>query len=127
MAQSDIVLGQSPGQGRGVFAARRFSKGELIELCPVIVLSESDAEKLNDTHLYNYYFGWGDQGKAAAIAGGFGCFYNHSNTPNAFCQKILADDAIRFVAAVSIEPGEEIRFEYSFGYAAGGKPWFEVL
>ena len=67
-----ITIGSSAGRGRGVFAARRFEPGETIEVCPVIALSEADARTLDGTGLYDYYFGWGEDGKAAAITLGYG-------------------------------------------------------
>jgi len=78
---ADITIGSSEGRGRSVFAARRFECGETIEVCPVIALSEADARKLDGTDFYDYYFGWGKDGKAATIVLGFGSLYNHSSSP----------------------------------------------
>jgi len=124
---ADITIGHSEGRGRGVFAARRFEPGETIEICPVITLSESDARTLDNTVLYDYYFGWGRDGKAAAIAFGYGSLYNHSPAANAMHRKHQADGLISITAVKSIEPGEEIFIRYDTG--TGGdiqQMWFEV-
>jgi uncharacterized protein len=124
---TDITIGSSEGRGRGVFAARRFEPGETIEVCPVIALSEADARALDNTGLYDYYFGWGEDGKAAAIAFGYGSLYNHSPTANAVHRKHQADGFISIAAVKRIERGEEIFIRYDSG--SGGdqhKMWFEV-
>lgn len=78
----DVTVGSSERRGRGVFAARRSEPGVTIEVCPVITLSETDARTLDGTGLHDYYFGWGKDGKAAAIVLGYGSLYNHSLSPN---------------------------------------------
>jgi SET domain-containing protein len=121
---ADVIIGSSEGRGRGVFASRHFAPGETIEVCPVIALSETDARALDSTGLYDYYFGWGKDGKAAAIGLGFGSLYNHSSTPNAEHRKNAADATITIVAIKSIAPGEEIFIRYDTG---NQQPvWFEV-
>src|SRR6516162_6914291 len=124
---ADITIGNSEGRGRGVFAARRFEAGETIEVCPVIALSETDARTLDGTGLYAYYFGWGKEGKAAAIALGYGSLYNHSPSPNALHQKHVSEGTMSVVAVRRIDRGEEIFIRYDTG--AGGdmqQMWFEI-
>jgi SET domain-containing protein len=124
---ADVTIGSSEGRGRGVFAARRFEPGETIEVCPVIALSEADARALDATGLYDYYFGWGKDGKAAAIAFGYGSLYNHSPSPNAMHRKHEAGGFISITAVTRIEPGEEIFIRYDTGSGDGAQQmWFEV-
>ena len=124
---AEVIIGHSEGRGRGVFAARRFDPGETIEVCPVIVLSEADARTLDGTSLYDYYFGWGKDGKAAAIGLGYGSLYNHSFAPNAVHRKNAADNTITIVAIGSIAPGEEIFIRYDTGSSDGEQPmWVAV-
>ena len=124
---TDVMIGSSEGRGRGVFAARRFEPGETIEVCPVIALSEADARALDATALYDYYFGWGSDGKAAAIALGYGSLYNHSSSPNAKHTKHESDGVISVVAVRPIERGEEIFIRYNTGVAGDAQQmWFEV-
>lgn len=124
---ADVTIGYSEGRGRGVFAARRFEPDETIEVCPVIALSEADARKLDATGLYDYYFGWGEGGKAAAIGLGFSSLYNHSSMPNAVHHKNAADRTISIVAIKSIAPGEEIFIRYDTGVGGNQQEmWFAV-
>ena len=123
----DLVVRGSATNGRGVFATRPFAKGETIEICPVIPLSAADTAKLDGTHLYNYYFGWGPDNKSGAIALGFGSFYNHSYTPNAVYRKNLADETIDFIALKYIASSEEIFIRYNDPTAGKDGPlWFEI-
>src|SRR5277367_2223365 len=112
---ADVLEKESASRGRGVFAARRSLAGEVIEVCPVIALSSDDAAKLDDTYLYNYYFGWGAENKGAAIALGFGSLYNHSYDPNAAYRKSEADSTISIIAVKPIAPDEEILIKYNYG------------
>jgi uncharacterized protein len=124
---ADVTLGYSEGRGRGVFAARRFEPGETIEVCPVIALSEADARTLDGTGLYDYYFGWGEDGKAAAIALGYGSLYNHSFTSNAVHHKNAKETTISIVAVRSIAFGEEIFIRYNTAAGDDGRQmWFDV-
>jgi SET domain-containing protein len=124
---ADVSVAPSPGRGRGVFARRPFARNEVIEVCPVIALSERDADRLNETGLYDYYFGWGEDGKQAAIALGFGSLYNHSFTPNAEHRKDAADNTMSIVAVREITAGEEIFIRYQTGMEDEQQAmWFEV-
>jgi SET domain-containing protein len=124
---ADLIVRASASKGRGVFANRAFAAGETIEICPVIPLPAEDVAKLDQTYLYNYYFGWGPDNQGAAIALGYGSLYNHSYTPNAVYRKNLADDTVQFVALTPIAPGEEIFVKYNYpGAGDDGPLWFDV-
>ena len=123
----DVTVGPSPGRGLGVFAGRGFAPNETIEVCPVIVLSEADARRLDDTRLNEYYFGWGMDGKQAGIVLGYGSIYNHSFTPSAVHNKNAANDTMVVVAVREIATGEEIFIHYETGKDGDVQPmWFEV-
>ena len=62
-----IVVGVSPGKGRGIFASRRIQAGDVIEEAPVIVLPAAEIEHLERTVLQDYYFLWGADEEDAAI------------------------------------------------------------
>lgn len=127
MSVPDVYVGDSAGRGRGIFAARRFEPGETIELCPAIVLPEADARTLDATRLYDYYFGWGEDGQQAAIVLGYGSLYNHSPSPNAEHQKHFATSTVLIVAVRPIAAGEEIFIRYETGKGIERPPvWFDV-
>ncbi len=122
-----VYVGLTDGRGRGVFARRDLAAGELIEVCPVIVLGGSEEQELIDrTPLYNYYFAWGEHPELAAVALGCGSLYNHSFHANADHICDVAAGEIRISAYRAIRRGEEITINY------GGRPdcpdpvWFDV-
>lgn len=123
-----VYVGSTNCHGRGVFARRDLAAGELIEVCPVIVLGGADEQGLLDrTHLFDYYFAWGEHGELAAVALGYGSLYNHSYHANAdhICDPLRGE--IRISAHRPISRGEEITINY------GGLPdcpdpvWFDVV
>lgn len=120
-----IYIDQSPDKGRGVFAARPIKKGEAIELCPVLVLSNEDTELIVQTKLYNYYFLWGDDSSKSGLALGFGSLYNHSYRANARYQVDYAAEIIEIFAHCDIEAGEEIFINYNGDPNDGALVWFD--
>ncbi len=105
--------------GRGIYAKTDINKDEIIEICPVVIISENEVPHLRKTKLVNYYFMWGvnpekDDHKAA-ICLGFGSIYNHSYTPSATYLKRIDQDAIEFIAVKDIKKDEEITVNYNYG------------
>jgi hypothetical protein len=119
-----VYVSSTNNRGRGVFARRDLVAGEVIEVCPVIVLGGVDEQELLDkTRLFDYYFAWGE---LAAVALGYGSLYNHSCHANAdhVCDVLRGE--IRIWAHRAIRRGEEITINY------GGRPdcpdpvWFDA-
>ena len=108
-----IVVGVSPGKGRGVFASRRIQAGDIIEEAPVIVLPGAEIEHLERTVLQDYYFLWGADEKDAAILLGLCSLCNHSYQPNTVFLPCPETRTIRFVALRDIEAGEEVTTNYN--------------
>ncbi|MBI3964002.1 MAG: SET domain-containing protein-lysine N-methyltransferase [Chloroflexi bacterium] len=122
-----LAIRDTGARGRGVFALRRFARGELIERTPVIVLADGDRWQLNLTVLKNYMFGWGPDYQQAAIALGYGSIFNHSYTPNVVWELELEERMIRFIAWRDVECGDEITINYNF-YPDDTRPlWFETV
>ena len=109
-----LKLAFSPGKGRGDFAARKISAGEIIEECPVIIVPSRERENLKKTVLIHYFFQWGDApGSDCAICLGLGSIYNHAEVPNAKYFRLFESFLIRFVALKEILEGEEICTNYN--------------
>ncbi len=113
-----LRLGISPGQGRGVFAARDIRSGETLEDAPVIVVPKEDVPALKRTLLFHYYFLWGGHSGEAAICLGFGSIYNHSERPNVEYVRLFERHLIRFRALRDIKEGEELCTNYHGDRAA---------
>lgn len=121
-----IAVKDVKGKGRGVFALRDFKKGEMIEICPVLVIPGRHSELILSTKLDHYAFDWdGDDDLALLL--GYGMIYNHSYSPNA---KILHDIGKRHSEITAIKPvkkGEEILVNYNGTPKDKSPLWFDVV
>jgi len=97
---------------RGVFAATAIQKGELIEACPVITISENDTASIEEESLVTYMFYFGTKKERSVIALGFGSLYNHTDTPNAGYKELEKGQALEFWAIKNIKKDEEITISY---------------
>lgn len=126
-----MLVKESPGRGRGVFAQRDFEQGELIETAPVIVLPNEDRQVLRLTILARYAFKWPRVQGAAALPLGYAMLHNHAADPNARWENDPDDNLMHFFATRSIAKGEEIRTNYGRpGYwkdTVDPVPWWEPL
>jgi len=118
-----LYYGPSPIHGRGIFCTHTLSAGDIIEICPVIVLPAEEVDLLAQSKLFGYYFSWGSENKACAIALGYGSLYNHASKPNAEFTPDFGDDTLIVEALVDISPGTEITLDYQAG-AVVRRLWF---
>jgi len=107
-----LLLRRVRGMGRGIFAGRRFRKGEIIEICPVVPVSPRFAKKCDGEVLEHYLFQWGRRGSAVIL--GYGSIYNHSNNPNASFRPRMGKLELVFRALRDIEIGEQILVDYEW-------------
>jgi hypothetical protein len=115
-------VGPSPVHGAGVFATRDFAVGEVIERCPVLVISDEDEEHIAGTALDGYCYTW-EEGLALAL--GFGSLYNHSTTPNARYWTMPEEGLIEVVAHRPIAAGDEISINYNGDPDDASALWFD--
>lgn len=111
-----VCVKPSKVAGYGVFAAKDFKPGDVIEVSHALLLSTTPAE-LSD-YIFNNYF---DSENPYALALGCGSIYNHAAQPNADYYFERDTDSsyglMRIVAGTFIEKGEEIFLNY-------GNTWF---
>lgn len=112
---------------RGVFAKANIKKGEVIEICPVILAPTGDFSNLNKSILVEYFFYFGKKKDRMAIALGMGSLYNHSENPNARYKLNAKDATITFSAIKNIKKDSEISFNYKQSNPKSKNPlWFEI-
>ena len=102
---SGVTVGEGP-HGRGVFATRRFAKGEVIETCPTVEVPDAEVTgRLND-----YVFSSVTDGDVVLVLG-HGMLYNHSPNPNV---EYVQDEpsTIMFRALRKVQPGDELTIDY---------------
>lgn len=118
-----IYLGPSSLHGTGVFAARGFGPGEVIERSPVFVFPADQLPLVDETILHGYYFDWADGSGALAL--GFGSLYNHSYHPNACYHHDHDEELVVYEALAPIAAGQEITINYNGDPASLEPLWFE--
>lgn len=113
-------------KGRGVFATRRFRKGERVERSPVIALPRGQWKHVARTALETYAYDWGADGRGCALVLGLGSLINHSYEPTVENAVDLRQQAMDWIALRTIEPGEEITVNYNDEDSPDDPLWFEV-
>jgi hypothetical protein len=116
-------------KGRGVFALRSFTAGEIVEMCPVLILTVELTALAAE--LKTRVFDWSHLASAPphkhALALGYGSMYNDANPANMRYQALLPDEYLLFVAARNIAIDEELTVNYSAvggGYEWHNHSWF---
>lgn len=106
-----VTVKTSPGKGLGCFAVAKISKDEVFEECYLLDIEPVPNADLFKDYRFNYPHMGEFQGQVLPM--GFGCIYNHNNTPNASWRdhpewKSLEAKVFQFYALRDIYPGEEI-------------------
>ncbi|MGA2910515.1 MAG: SET domain-containing protein [Candidatus Microgenomates bacterium] len=124
--RKNIVVRRVAKKGRGVFAARNFKVGDVIENCPVLTFNTKERKQLEKTSLNYYIYPWRST-RGASLILGYGSIYNHSYHPNADWKQNFKTVSMVYRAIKPIKKGEEITVNYN------GEPdeqtpidWFEV-
>ena len=102
--------------GRGVFAVEPIKKGQTIEVSPALALDVCTTELAPYVFEFTYVTDDGDDGSEYWVGLGHTSMYNHDPDGNAEFE--MHDDEergalIEVVALRDINPGEEIRFDYT--------------
>jgi len=102
-----------PGMGRGVFADHDIDMGRIVVVNELLVLSEADTVKVNNTSLKLYTFKYNDTQDCLCL--GDGELFNHSDTPNVeyYLQNINGRKVMSFLASRDIVAGEQLFINYS--------------
>jgi uncharacterized protein len=113
------------GKGRGVFAPRRFRKGEVLERSPVLAMTERQWRHVAKTLLDHYVYEWDGKGGCAMVLG-LGSLYNHSYEPNVANLIDRRNGSMDWVALRTIAKGEEITVNYNDEDDPLSDLWFEA-
>tara|TARA_Y100001978_G_C23459845_1_gene321800 strand:+ start:20 stop:403 length:384 start_codon:yes stop_codon:yes gene_type:complete len=119
-----IIIKESPGKGLGVFATDKIKQGEIIEVCPLFDIKADHGH----TFMVDYHFNYPKyQPKTFVITWGYGCLYNHSDTPNADWIEHQTEFAFIFYSMRDIQPEEEICTFYGDEKYWGKRPHIEKI
>ena len=115
-------------KGRGAYAARAFSAGDLVEACPIILFSGSFSSVPDEVR--KLLFNWGvlaQRPGTHCLALGYGSLYNHDNPANMRYEADAATNVLRFLAARDIGADEELTINYNAhggGHESTADTWF---
>lgn len=115
-----IYVAVAEGKGRGVFAAKVFDAGEIIEEAPTWGFDRVAGSAIDRTGAFEYYFIRNDMKRDedpmhGYFAFGFISIVNHSSRPNAEIRWTERDTGawISIVAVRTIAQDEEITHHYT--------------
>lgn len=121
-----LFIAPSKRRGRGVFTADALDKNEIVEIAPVIVMSEKDRTLLDKTLLHDYIFDWSPDKKQCCMALGYVPIYNHSFKSNCEYDMDYANSVIKIKTMRTIEAGEELFINYNGDWDEATPLWFTV-
>ncbi|CAK5269754.1 unnamed protein product [Mycena citricolor] len=113
------VVKDSPGKGRGLFAARSIPPRTLLESSPVLLFGKEEYENHGKHTLLDHYtFKWRNGSMALAL--GLGSLFNHSESPNVSYTLDPATESIHYTSTRNISEGDELCIYY------GSNLWFDA-
>ena len=116
--------------GRGAFAERDFSPGDVVEVCPVILLDYS--RKDLSLPVQQVVFNWSklcDAAEKYALVLGYGSIYNHADHPNLRYSADPENLTMIYTAVHKIKQGEQLTVSYNQvpeGVEPRQRNWFEI-
>lgn len=121
-----LFIGATPDKGRGVFAANGAHAGDMIEICPVLVIAAEEVQHIDKTTSFEYYFLW-EAGKGnACIPLGLGAMYNHDRQPNAEVELDIPERWMYVKCIRNIDAGAEVCIDYLAGNHGKSRLWFDT-
>ena len=126
MIQDYLYIAGTNGRGRGIFTRQAIPADTVIEISPVLVLSGTDRQLLDQTLLHDYIFEWGELKDRCCMALGYISMYNH--TVPSICEYFMDyDDDMMFIKTVrDILAEEELTINYNGDSGNGAAVWFET-
>jgi SET domain-containing protein len=121
-----LFIAPTKTRGRGVFTNEDIEAGTMIEISPVVVMSDEERKLLDQTLLHDYIFEWGFNSEQCCMAMGYVPVYNHSYQSNCeyemdFVNSLMGVKAVRFIKA-----GEELFINYNGDWNDTTPLWFDA-
>lgn len=122
-----LFIAPTQQMGRGVFTSEKLKAGMVVEIAPVIVMTQSDRRFIDQTLLHDYIFEWGDERSQCCMALGYVPVYNHSYKSN--CEyEMDYDNALITIKTVRvIKAGEELFINYNGDWNDAKPLWFDAV
>ncbi|MCH5598163.1 SET domain-containing protein [Niabella ginsengisoli] len=121
-----LYIANTDEMGRGVFTSEDISKGSVIEIAPVIVMSANERKFLDKTLLHDYIFEWGEDSSQCCMALGWAAVYNHTYQSNCNYEMDYEKHTITIKTVRKVKAGEELFINYSGSWDATKAVWFDA-
>ena len=126
MLKPYLYLDKTADMGKGVFTREQIPKGTVIEISPVVVMSNEDRVHLDKTKLHDYIFEWGKKKDLCCMALGFVPMYNHSYKSNCEYFMDFEEETIFIKTVKTIDKGAELTINYNGDWNDATKIWFNA-
>ncbi len=121
-----LFIADTGNRGRGVFSSEYIEAGTVVEMSPVIIMSNEERKLLDQTLLHDYIFEWGYEKDQCCMALGYIPLYNHSYTSNCEYEMDFENALISIRTVKAIQAGEELFINYNGEWNDTKPLWFEV-
>jgi uncharacterized protein len=124
MILPSLFIAPTASMGRGVFSSEDISANTIVEISPVIVMSQEDRGQLDKTLLHDYIFEWGEEKNFCCMALGYIPLYNHSYQSNCEYEMNYEEEIISIKTIRAIKAGEELFINYNGNWNDSKPVWF---
>ena len=122
-----VYVAGTKKMGRGVFTKVAIPAGTIIEVAPVLVMSDEDRLKLDKTLLHDYIFEWGENKDQCVMALGYISMYNHSYHSNCHYEMYFKKETMVIKTVRNIKAKEELFINYNGEWNNENKVWFDTF
>jgi SET domain-containing protein len=127
MIHQELKIGEIPEKGRAIYCNIDLPENTIIEISPVIVMSNKERQLLDQTILHDYIFEWGASRKECIMALGYVPLYNHSYNSNCEYEMDFESQKISIKTVRYISAGEELTINYNGDWDDKTPVWFDVV
>ena len=121
-----LFIADTGSRGRGVFSSEYIEAGAVVEMSPVIIMSNEERKLLDQTLLHDYIFEWGYEKDQCCMALGYVPLYNHSYSSNCEYEMDFENALISIRTVRPIQAGEELFINYNGEWNDEKPLWFEA-
>ncbi len=127
MRHPDLYVQMINGKGRGIFSRSSLRSDLIIEIAPVIVMTDAERKLLDQTLLHDYLFEWTPDGtNMCCMALGYVPVYNHSYESNCEYFMNYEEQTILIKTMQPITAGAELTINYNGDWNNRSPVWFDV-
>jgi SET domain-containing protein len=124
MTLSYLQIKNTKNKGRGVFTNQVIEENTIIEVAPVIIMSNEDRIHLDKTLLHDYIFEWGHNTNLCCMALGYIPIYNHSYKSNCIYIMDYNANTIIIKSIITIKKNQELTINYNGEFNDETPVWF---